>query len=100
MTPLEKLRARFAARGAPHPTLAATVVVARGTSLLDREAFAKRLGVPTTHVESWESGHRHPTHVPRRIRETAPDLDWNAAGVTPPGDKTDPASRHPSARRS
>ena len=99
MTPLEKLRTRFASRGVPHPDFAATVTVARGRTLLDEDAFAATLGVPASHVRSWESGNRSPDHVPRRIADVAPDLDWHAAGVTPPGHASDPASRHPSARQ-
>jgi transcriptional regulator with XRE-family HTH domain len=97
---LTRLRERLAAAGVPHPELAAAVLVARGRRLLDQRAFAELLGVPVAHLRSWESGSRSPTEVPRRIAAVAPELDWPAAGVTPPGDPSDPASRHPSARRS
>jgi hypothetical protein len=96
---LTRLRQRLAAAGVAHPDLAATVLVARGRRLLDDVAFADLLGVPVSHVRSWESGSRSPAEVPRRIAAVAPDLDWPAAGVTPPGDPADPASRHPSAWR-
>jgi hypothetical protein len=96
---LTKLRQRLAAAGAPHPDLAAAVLVARGRRLLDQAAFADLLGVPLAHLRSWESGRRSPDAVPRRIAAVAPELDWPAAGVTPAGDPTDPASRHPAARR-
>lgn len=99
MIALAKLRRRLLAEGVAHPDLAATVLVARGRRLLDQRAFAALLGVPLAHLRSWESGRRPPAHVPRRIAAVAPELDWPAAGVTPPGDPDDPASRHPSAQR-
>lgn len=99
MIALTRLRRRLQEAGAVHPDLAAAVLVARGRRLLDQPAFAELLGVPVAHLRSWESGSRSPDAVPRRIAEVAPELDWRAAGVTPPGDPTDPASRHPSARR-
>jgi hypothetical protein len=96
---LTKLRERLAAAGAAHPDLAAAVLVARGARLLDQPGFAELLGVPLAHLRSWESGARSPDAVPRRIAAIAPELDWPAAGVTPPGHPSDPASRHPAARR-
>ena len=99
MIALTRLRQRLADDGVPHPDLAAAVLVARGRRLLDQAAFADVLGVPLGHLRSWESGRRSPAHVPRRIVAVAPDLDWPAAGVTPPGDPADPASRHPAAWR-
>jgi hypothetical protein len=96
---LARLRRRLLDEGAAHPDLAAAVLVARGRRLLDQGAFADLLGVPVSHVRSWESGSRSPVEVPRRIAAVAPDLDWPAAGVTAPGDPSDPASRHPSAHR-
>ena len=94
-----RLVARLAAAGAEHPALAAAVLVARGRALLDERRFAERLGVPVAHLRSWESGRRPPDAVPRRIAELDPAVDWEAAGVTPPGAPSDPAARHPSARR-
>lgn len=95
---LARLRTRLAADGAAHPELAATVLLARGRTLLDQRRFADVLGVPVAHLRALESGHRPPAHAPRRLRALAPALDWTAAGVTPPGHPADPASRHPSAR--
>jgi hypothetical protein len=92
-----RLAARFGAAGAAHPALAAAVVVARGRRMLDPVAFAALVGVPVTHLRSWESGRRPPVAVPRRLRQLAPELDWDTAGVTQPGDPADPASRHPAA---
>lgn len=93
------MRVRLAAGGAAHPELGAAVLVARGRRLLDQAGFAAVVGVPVAHVRSWEAGRRPPSHVPRRLRALDPDLDWSAAGVTPPGHPADPASRHPSTHR-
>jgi transcriptional regulator with XRE-family HTH domain len=94
---VERLAARLADR--PHATVAATVLVTRGRSLLDQRAFAELLGVSIGHLRSWESGARPGQHVPRRLASLAPELDWEAAGVREPGDPRDLASRHPSAHR-
>ena len=94
-----RLAGRLEAAHAEHPSLGAAVLVARGRRLLDQAGFAELLRVPVEHVRSWEAGSRPPSHVPRRLRALEPDLDWAAAGVTAPGDPSDPASRHPSAHR-
>lgn len=96
---LERLGARLAAAGVPHPAVAAAVLVCRGRRLLDQAAFARLLGVPVAHVRALESGRRPPTHAPRRIAGLDAQIDWPAAGVTALGDPADPASRHPAAHR-
>jgi hypothetical protein len=94
-----RLAARLAAAGAPHAALAAALLVARGRRLLDHASFGALVGLPVEHLRSLESGHRPPQHAPRRLAALDPDLDWLAAGLTPPGDPGDPAARHPAAHR-
>lgn len=96
---LDRLRRRLADDGATHAEVAAAVIVARGQSLLDRERFARRLGVPVEHLAECELGHRPAAHLPRRIAELAPEVDWQAAGVLAAEDPADRASRHPSRHR-
>ena len=91
----EQLRAG----GAPHPEVGAALVVARGLRGLDAEGLAAVLGVSADHLRSLESGHRPALHAPRRLREVEPALDWVAAGITPAGDPSDPAARHPAGGR-
>lgn len=95
--PVARLRARLAGRGARHPHLAAAVLACRGRWVLDQRAFAALLGIPVAHLRSLEAGVRPASHVPRRIADLDPSVDWVAAGVTPRGDRRDPASRHPAA---
>lgn len=89
----EQLRAA----GAPHPEVGAALVVTRGIHGRDLSRLAALLGVEADHLRSLESGHRPALHAPRRLVEVEPALDWSAAGVTPAGDPSDPATRHPAA---
>ena len=90
---------RLRATGAPHPEVGAALLVARGLRGRDAQELAAVLGVTAEHLRSLESGHRPAFHAPRRLREVEPSLDWLAAGVTPPGHPSDPASRHPAGWR-
>jgi hypothetical protein len=89
----EQLRAG----GVPFPEVGAALVVTRGLRGLDAEGLAAVLGVTADHLRSLESGHRPAEHAPRRLRDVEPALDWLAAGISPAGHPSDPASRHPAA---
>ena len=84
--------------GVPFPEVGAALVVTRGLRGLDAEGLAAALGVTADHLRSLESGHRPAEHAPRRLLEVEPALDWLAAGITPAGHPSDPASRHPAGR--
>ena len=83
------------ASGAPHPEVGAALLVTRGLHGRDAQQLASVLGVTAEHLRSLESGHRPALHAPRRLRDVEPSLDWLAAGVTPAGHPSDPATRHP-----
>lgn len=87
------------AEGMAHPEVAGALLVTRGLHGRPPDQLATLLGVSPEHLRSLESGRRPPEHAPRRVRDLDPDLDWDAAGVTPPGHPDDPATRHPAAWR-
>ena len=60
---IERLTARYRTEGFQYPSVAATAVACRGLIGLERNAFAKHLGISESEIEAFESGHRSATEL-------------------------------------
>jgi DNA-binding transcriptional regulator YiaG len=68
---LEQLTERLRQAGLRYPDAAAVALAARGDARLDRDAFARLLGVDRAEIDRAESGRVRLEELPSPLREAA-----------------------------
>lgn len=74
---VRRLAERARARGAPWPRVAAAVIMLRGITGDNRDAFARRVGVSPAALGELEAGRAGPRAVPQRLRSVRHLVDWS-----------------------